>query len=181
MVEPGTQVSDGRGDSLTFLKTSAETGGELLEMLAVYQQNPDRPPLHYHPQQEEQFQVLSGALHVQIGEEEAEYKAGESFTVPAGTQHGMHNRGEQECRVRWQVRPAMRTEDYLVLFWGGNPKIGPNTSGLRRILQFAVILNAYRPEIRLSRPSPGVQAVLLPALAALGKLLGYRARLEEMG
>jgi hypothetical protein len=38
-----------------------------------------------------------------------------------------------------------------------------------------VIANAYRDEFRTTKPPQALQALLLPPLALVGRLLGYRA------
>jgi len=42
---------------LIFRKTGVDTDGELLEMEARYPTNSSQPPYHYHPYQEEHFEV----------------------------------------------------------------------------------------------------------------------------
>ena len=82
---------------------------DLLEIEAEYQPSERRPPAHYHPEQDEHFEVLAGVLHVATPDGERHYTAGESFDVPRGTVHRMGNGGDEPARVRWQVRPALDT------------------------------------------------------------------------
>ncbi len=57
------------GERITFLKTTGETGGELLRFEYIL-----RPgftiPEHVHPHQEERHEVLSGTLRGRVGGQE---------------------------------------------------------------------------------------------------------------
>ncbi len=167
------------GERLTFLKTGLETNGELLEMEAVYNPNSVRPPLHYHPKQEEQFEVLAGAFRVRIGDTEQTYQVGDIFTVPRGTPHWMYNLSETEGRLRWQIRPALKSQDFFATMWGlaADGETGPD--GLPNLWQLAVILRAYRNEFRASKPPYFIQWLLFGLLAPIARRKGYRARYER--
>lgn len=54
-----------------------------------------------------------------IGGRERHYEAGESFEVPLGTAHQMGADGPS--RVRWQVRPALRTAEFFERLHGDGP------------------------------------------------------------
>lgn len=164
------------GERLILRKTTDETNGELLEMEASYNPNSSRPPLHYHPYQEERFQVLSGAFRVKVGEAEHTYHAGDAFTVPAGTPHWMHNVSNEEGRLLWQIRPAMKSQEFFATMWGLAADEKTDADGVPGILQLAVILSAYRDEFRASSPPYFVQRLLFALLAPIGRLIGYQAR-----
>ena len=78
------------GQQLIFRKTAGDTGGELLEVESIYTKpSPSRPPLHYHPRQEERFEVLSGELQTLIDGEERTLTEGEDLVIPPRIPHGM--------------------------------------------------------------------------------------------
>jgi hypothetical protein len=52
-----------------------------------------------------------GSVRTVIDGVEAIHGAGETFTVPAGTPHQMSAEGP--ARVRWEVRPALRTAEFF--------------------------------------------------------------------
>jgi len=106
MAMAGDEFVRPNGERLSFRMTSQETSGELLEMEVVYSPNSPRPPAHYHPSQEEHFEVLNGKLYAEIGGQRRKYEAGDRFTVPIGTHHWMHNTSSEFGKVIWQVRPA---------------------------------------------------------------------------
>jgi hypothetical protein len=85
---------------------------ELLVMEQSYDAGDDAPPPHFHPSQDEHFDVLEGSIALRIGHEHRVVPAGESFDIPRGTVHTLGpSRGP--ARVRWEVRPALRTEEFL--------------------------------------------------------------------
>ena len=91
---------------------------DLLEMEAAYEGTGPLPPAHHHPSQEERFTVLEGRVRTIIAGESRIYEAGESFDVPAGTTHQMG--GEGPARIRWEVRPALRTAEFFERAYSGN-------------------------------------------------------------
>jgi len=57
--------------------------------------------------------VLEGAIALKVGHARSVVPAGESFDIPRGTEHTMGPAGGEPARVRWEVRPALRTEQFL--------------------------------------------------------------------
>ena len=111
MAHAGQELEGPGGFRLRLIKTGAETGGELLEMEAHYSGQGAMPPEHYHPSQEERFEVLEGAVRTVVNGQARRYEAGETFQVPAGAVHSMG--GDGAARVRWEVRPALRTAEFF--------------------------------------------------------------------
>jgi quercetin dioxygenase-like cupin family protein len=85
---------------------------ELLVMEQAYAADAEPPPPHYHPSQDEHFEVLEGSIALRVGHEHSTVPAGESFDIPRGTVHTMGPAGGP-AKVRWEVRPALRTEQFL--------------------------------------------------------------------
>ena len=86
---------------------------ELLVMEQSYDGDAEGPPPHFHPSQDEHFEVLEGAIALRVGHEHSTVPAGESFDIPRGTVHTMGPADGKPARVRWEVRPALRTEQFL--------------------------------------------------------------------
>ena len=161
------------GQRIIFRQTSEDTDGALLEVESVYTKpTPSRPPVHYHPGQEERFEVLAGELHVVIGGEGRTLGAGETLVVPTGTTHSMWAEAEG-VRVNWQTRPALKTEAFFETISGISRDAKTGGKGSPNLLQAAVIAQAYADEFRLARPPWAVQRVLFAVLAPLGRLFGY--------
>jgi quercetin dioxygenase-like cupin family protein len=119
----GQQIEGPNGFRLRLVRTAAETGGEVLEMEAGYGGDGGLPPEHLHPRQAEHFEVLEGTVLAVIDGEERRYVAGEAFDVPAGTRHRMG--GDGPARVRWEVRPALRTAEFFERLYGDEAARGP--------------------------------------------------------
>jgi quercetin dioxygenase-like cupin family protein len=167
MAKTGRKIIDAEGFGLIFRKTAADTGGELLEMEAFYRPQSEMPPPHYHPAQEEEFEVYSGVFQVRLGDEERAYRTGERFTIPAGQAHAMCNISAEKGHLLWQTRPAYNSEGFFETLWSMERK-----RGLGQLLRLAVVFKTYEKEVRLSSP---VQRVLLKVLAVFARLSGITA------
>jgi mannose-6-phosphate isomerase-like protein (cupin superfamily) len=120
MPEAGQEIDAFGAMRLRLIQTANETGGELLEMEASYTGEAGMPPAHLHPNQAEHFEVLEGSMRAIVDGEERVYGAGESFDVPAGTPHQMAAEGP--TRMRWEVRPALRTAEFFERLYGEGPE-----------------------------------------------------------
>ena len=117
MVHVGQELT-GSGNILRFIRTAAETDGELLEMESTYREGAPWPAAHFHPSQDEHFEVLEGTVTTIIDGVESSHAAGETFHVPAGVVHQMV--GEAGTRLNWQVRPALRTAEFFEGLYTGS-------------------------------------------------------------
>jgi quercetin dioxygenase-like cupin family protein len=179
MAKAGDELVSPIGERLIFRQTARDTNGELLAMEAVYRPHSSPPPEHYHPYQEECFQVLQGEIRAKIDDQERTYKPGDEFIIPPGIHHWMHNTSDDEGCVIWQTRPALKTELFLETLWGLARDGKTNANGIPNILQVAVIAQDYVREFRLAQPPYGLQKVLFAILAPLGRWMGYQARYER--
>jgi quercetin dioxygenase-like cupin family protein len=85
-----------------------------LELESTWQTGGSAPPRHWHPHQDEEFEVLEGELTVELGSAPARViPAGGRLQVPARTQHRMWNADQAPARARWRISPAEQT---LVMF-----------------------------------------------------------------
>jgi quercetin dioxygenase-like cupin family protein len=99
------------------------------------------PPVHFHPNQAERFEVLEGTVRAIVDGTERSYGSGESFEVPAGTPHTMVAEGP--TRMLWEVRPALRTAEFFERLHGGGAADDP-----------AAFLAEFSAEFRLVGPPP---------------------------
>ena len=86
---------------------------ELLELEATFEPIEYRPPRHWHPDQDEHFEVYEGTLTASVNGREVVLHAGDTLDIPRGTVHAMWNAGSERARVLWQVRPAGRTAQWF--------------------------------------------------------------------
>ena len=80
---------------------------DALVMEAAWSGSDVRPPMHLHPEQTENFEVLDGELQAIVGGEERTLRAGDTLEVPPGTPHSMWS--PAGGRARWETRPAYDT------------------------------------------------------------------------
>lgn len=138
------------GHRLRFLRTAADTDGELVEVEATYEKRSAGPPDHLHPSQEERFQVLEGEVRVRVSGREQSLGPGQQLTLAPGTVHTMWNPSGQAARLIWQTRPALGTESFFEAFWGpaGDSDWEPPAGS--RALE---LLGQFAAEIRLADPA----------------------------
>ena len=96
------------GERIRFLRTSADTAGELLEFEMELAPDGRVPGAHVHPEQEERFHVLAGTMTFRLGLRRIVAHAGDTVVVPAGRAHRFANGGEGTARVRVEVEPGAR-------------------------------------------------------------------------
>jgi quercetin dioxygenase-like cupin family protein len=101
------------GQNLTFRRAAAETGGELLEVESSWSGPGPEPPEHYHPHQEERFEVLEGELSFLSGRKWQSATAGEKVVVPAGTRHAYRNSGTELAHGVCRASPPQSLEEFL--------------------------------------------------------------------
>lgn len=115
---------------------------ERLEIESTWTTGGGPPPMHWHPRQHERFEVLEGDLTVSLGADAPRVlHAGDVLDVAPRTAHRMWNAGDAQCRARWIVEPALRTEQMF-------RALGRSTSRLAA----AARLLTYRAEYRFAAP-----------------------------
>jgi quercetin dioxygenase-like cupin family protein len=141
----------------------------VLEVEAVYGPADDPPPPHLHPAQDEHFEVLEGELRVRLGGDERTLSAGDMLDIPRWTKHQMWNASAVEARVRWQTKPAGRTEQWF----RGIDRLVKKADGMPGPLMYGVLLTEYRDVFRLAAGPDWLLRPALAVLGAIGRLRGY--------
>jgi quercetin dioxygenase-like cupin family protein len=162
------------GASFVIRKSAAETGGERVELEMTLPPGAAGPPPHFHPRQEERWQVLAGTLEVQVDGNWRMLREGESESIPAGRVHTLRNRTNEDVRVLDVHIPALDFQDYMQDLHRLT-EAGKITSlrSPRSLIYLATVLREHRTtQLTASR----LQRIAESALAGLGKLLGMRAR-----
>jgi mannose-6-phosphate isomerase-like protein (cupin superfamily) len=127
-------------------------------------------PPHYHPAQDEHFEVLEGALTVDVAGERRRLQAGETLDIPRGTKHRMWNPDEQPARARWETRPPGRTESWFAALAALQGTEHVDGSGRPKPLPFAALADEYRT------PSGWPSARPRSAASSSARWRGSRAR-----
>jgi quercetin dioxygenase-like cupin family protein len=132
------------------------------------------PPKHFHPAQDEHFEVLAGSIQVKVDGRERTLTEGEQIDVPRGAVHQIWNPTPLSARVLWRTSPGGRTKQWFRAIDRLHREGKVGRDGMPGPLAFGVMLTAYRDVFRLAGPD----ALLRPALAALavlGRARGYSA------
>src|SRR3954470_23064094 len=137
-------------ESLEIRSSTAEA----LEVEATYGAGGSPPPKHYHPAQDEHFEVLEGTIQTRVGGEERTLGVGESIDIPRGTVHQMWNSGSAPARVLWRTSPGGRPEDWFRAVDGLYRDGKGGRNGMPGPLAFAVLLREFDDTIRLAGPAP---------------------------
>jgi quercetin dioxygenase-like cupin family protein/uncharacterized protein YndB with AHSA1/START domain len=163
MTDPGNVLDlSPLGVRVEILRTAADTGGELLEADVVGRARGFLAQSHVHARQVERLEVMEGGLELRVGGRVHRLGPGEAMEVPAGTPHRQRAGGEGPGRVRIQVRPAGRTEEFLRrlaqmsaagdFLRGGWPR---PLAGAALVRDFADVGHATHPPLRVQTALAG--------------------------
>src|SRR4029079_18143104 len=112
MITPGqTLANPVTGERFTFVETAASSGGELLAFDFALRPGGAVPIPHVHPIQTERFAVTAGRMRFRVGLRTVIAGPGDVVEVQPGVMHSFANAGDEEARVRVEVRPALRMEE----------------------------------------------------------------------
>ena len=92
------------GETIEFVKTSADTNGELLAIDLTLTPEGHVPGTHVHPEQDEQFEVKSGTMKFKLGHKTIIAVPGDTVVVPAGKRHRFTNAGSEDAHVRVEIK-----------------------------------------------------------------------------
>lgn len=134
---------------------------------------------HIHDGSTEIFNIVSGAMTYRMGRDFGDLRAGDRAEVPPGTVHGFKNYGEE---------PLVVDVEIVFVAGGPTPETDPvpmgvtvsrlmeegkksRITGYTPILQLAVVECATPKATR----EAGLAGVAMPALAWVGRRVGYKA------
>jgi mannose-6-phosphate isomerase-like protein (cupin superfamily) len=162
------------GERVTFLKTAADTDGEVVVIDTTVAPDGFVAAEHIHPYQSERFEILLGEAEFKLGKEIVFAKPGDVVMVEPGTPHCFRNLSDkEEIRFRTEVRPALSFETFLQTMYGLASDGKTNKKGLPNPFRLAVIMREQFDLVRLPFPPAWAQRTGLAFGAPLGKLLGY--------
>jgi quercetin dioxygenase-like cupin family protein len=164
------------GERITFLRTAADTDGELLELELELAADGQVPGAHVHPEQEERFHVLEGRMRFRLGLRTIVAEAGDSVVVPAGRVHKFTNAGDGPARARVEVVPALDMEELLSTTAELAHEGNVTPSGMPKPLHLALFVRRFRREVRAPFPPAWMVQALMAPLAALARRRGHAER-----
>jgi quercetin dioxygenase-like cupin family protein len=172
--EAGRTIHDPTtGETVTFLETAAESGGERVVMRLGLAPGTVVPP-HAHPI-EEAFECLAGRLEFRLDGRTRELRPGATVTAPPGRVHGFRTLSPDPAALRIIATPGAEAEYGLrVKFLMSRDGYLPQGGGPPRHLLLAAIVlqrgGLYFP------PLPRwLFRALIAGLAALGRWGGREA------
>jgi quercetin dioxygenase-like cupin family protein len=175
-IQPGQTVENPvTGERFTFIHTAATSGGELLAFDLGLRPGGAVPIPHVHPIQTERFEVTAGTMRFRVGLRTVIAQPGDVVEVQPGVVHAFANDGDEEARLRVEVRPALAMEemfaDVVELARAGRM----TRRGLpRNLLDLAVLARAYDAEARAPFLGRRLQRALLAPLVWLARVRGAR-------
>lgn len=143
---------------------------EALEVRVSYPDAGKAPPKHFHPAQDERFEVLEGKLRTVIDGTERDYGAGETIEIPRGVVHQMWNEAGPPVTAVWRTTPAGRTLEWFRAIDAVNRKGDrPNP------LDLIALLPSFEDTFRLAvGPAPVVRAAVRAIAPAARVLRGSK-------
>ncbi|HEV3229017.1 MAG TPA: cupin domain-containing protein [Solirubrobacteraceae bacterium] len=114
MARPGDTLENPHtGERIVFRRTTAETGGELLEFDQLWPRKGLRTPEHVHPEMEERWEVLEGTALFRIGGVERTARTGDVIVAAPGIPHIGWNPSEAPVLLRVCFRPPLEWERFM--------------------------------------------------------------------
>jgi quercetin dioxygenase-like cupin family protein len=171
MIKPGQTLENPvTGERFTFTDTAATTGGELLAFELGLRPGGAVPIPHVHPIQTERFEVVEGRMRFRVGLRRRFAGPGEVVEVAPGVIHSFANAGDEEARVRVEVRPALAMEEMLAEVVAMAEAGRMNRRGMpRRLRDLATLARKYDQEAHAPGLSVGMQRLLLAPLTAAAR------------
>jgi uncharacterized protein YndB with AHSA1/START domain/quercetin dioxygenase-like cupin family protein len=165
MSKPGTVLDVAPlGVRIEIGRTAAETGGELIEFDVVGRARGIIAQAHIHTAQAERHEVIEGAMRLVVDGRTHLLRAGEAMEVPAGASHRQLPGDDGAGRVRVQLRPAGRTQEFLERLAQLSAEGAFSRWGYPRPLAAAALVRDFGDEGRAARPPLAVQRALAGAI-----------------
>jgi mannose-6-phosphate isomerase-like protein (cupin superfamily) len=165
------------GERITFLRTAAETGGELL---AIALELPPRARvpgwLHIHPKQEERFEIVAGTMRFRVRGRRVVARPGEVVVIPAGVPHDFANDGDEPALLRVEMRPALKMEQLFETAVSLAAEGRTMMNGIPKPLDLALFTREFQDEVQAAFPPLWLQRVALAPFAWLARRRGYGDR-----
>jgi mannose-6-phosphate isomerase-like protein (cupin superfamily) len=162
------------GETLVFLKRSGRAHGEVFEIeffVREFALVAARP--HVHAKSEQRVELIAGTARMRRGKQEELVRPGELVVIPAGMVHSLRGEEGEFLHFRMQMRPSMKTEAMFETLIG----LHRDGKSITNPLQQVVLANEHANY--LGGLPIWLQKPIISVGAALGRLLGYRARYEK--
>jgi mannose-6-phosphate isomerase-like protein (cupin superfamily) len=169
------------GERMTFLATSADTGGEYVKIELRADPGAVVAAAHVHPAQEERFEILSGVFGAKIDRHTYTAYPGNTLLVDPGVAHKWWNAGDTELVFRCTVSPALEFESLIETMFSLAADGKTNKKGMPNPLRLAVIARHHLDDVVLPGIPVWMQKAALALGAPMGRMLGYGATYDGGG
>jgi quercetin dioxygenase-like cupin family protein/uncharacterized protein YndB with AHSA1/START domain len=165
MAKPGEVLdAPSLGVQIEFRRTTEETGGELVEFDVVGRPRGFLTQAHVHPGQTERHEVIEGSMRIKTRGVETTLGPGETYETAAGEAHTHVPAGDGPGRVRVQIRPAGRTEEWLERIVAMDRDGQFTRGGWPQPVAGARLIRDFEGEAHAASPPPRVQYALARAI-----------------
>jgi quercetin dioxygenase-like cupin family protein len=164
------------GSRLEVVATPRDSGRDVLVVERLLKPGTGKAGAHFHLDFEHRFAVLDGRLTLELDGEERTFGAGEEIHVPRGTPHrDPWNAEDEELGFRTEFEPVPEFVEAFTAVFGHLLREGrTNDQDFVPDLQLFVVLRAYKGRSYGVGPPIWLQKALIPLLAAVGRVRGFR-------
>lgn len=177
MIKAGDELIHRRsGSRIKFTYTAEETDGQFLQAELWIKPNALVLPAHIHGNQSEMFEVLSGTAVYQLDGDYHRLDPGEKVVFHPGQAHvNPVSARSGDLHLRMTIEPAFDFHLVLEAVFKTAIEEGALSNSLLYPLHYAVLMNKLHSQIYWSKTPIWLQKLMLPLLAFIGKLLGYKS------
>jgi quercetin dioxygenase-like cupin family protein len=172
MAVTGDTLTMPDGTSFSIIESAADSGGKRIEFEITMAPGAQGPPKHFHPRQDESWQVIEGELSVFVEDGWRTLGEGESLSIPPNTVHTLRNRSPGDVRFRDVHEPALDFQEYIEALHR-QAAAGRMTSRMTpsTLIHGAMVLRQHRTSQLSASPA---QRAAETVLSRVGRALGYR-------
>lgn len=155
----------------TIVKSAVNPNTDTVIMIADIGPYESGPPLHYHPAQQETYEVLEGEGEFILGARTLRVTAGDIIEIPPETPHTFKNIGASRLVMRDTHLPALTFEDMMRELHGL-----VQSGRVRGFNNFTSLIYLSMLWVKHSRVQRSVTPpfVVMKTMNAIGKLFGYK-------
>jgi quercetin dioxygenase-like cupin family protein len=160
-------------DPIHRVSYAFERDGENL-WVYTWLENGGHLPEHFHPSLEEHWEVLEGRAQVKLAGEWRELVPEDGpLAVLPGVRHELKNESGARARLRTEVKPAGKLEEFLVESARAAREGIYNSRNMptswRGVVWIADFAQRHRDETVMCSPPPALQRVVTPLVARLAR------------
>jgi mannose-6-phosphate isomerase-like protein (cupin superfamily) len=177
MMETGRRYELPSGTSLVVVDNPHENGGERIVFDRVMAPGKGKADPHYHLDCDQSYEFLEGTATIEVDGERSRRGPGDTAEVPRGTGHrDPYNASDEPIRFRATITPC---PPFITAFGDAlahsfeHRRV--NSQDELPLIQIFMMASAFEGQsFRTGIPS-SLQRAIAPAVAAVGRLRGYRA------